>query len=242
MKWIDVTWTIHPQITVWPGDSQPVFRRTATHEEDGLQGTRLTLSAHTGTHIDAPRHFIAGGATIDEIPLETLSGPCLLLDVPGSTSIEPCHLEKEDWEGIERVILRTDNSSLTLEGDFHRDYTGLSLEAAEFLIKQGIKLVGIDYLSIERYESDSDFAVHKALLGAGVVIIEGLKLKEVAPGCYYLMALPLLLEGSDGSPARVLLGQDRQTLGKMRKKEAWLFLQGKQPCPFLFIRDSVRIR
>jgi arylformamidase len=207
VKWIDVTWVINPQMTVWPGDAQPVMERTATHEEDGVQGTRLTLSVHTGTHIDAPRHFISGGTTIDAIPLATLVGPCLLVDVPGCDLIEPCHLEKVNWAGAERVVFRTDNSTLTPEGGFRRDYTGLSLEAAKFLIKQGIKLVGIDYLSIERYEPNSDFAVHKALLGAGVVIVEGLKLKGLAAGRYYLMALPLLLKGSDGSPARVLLGQ-----------------------------------
>ena len=86
MKWIDVTWTIHPQMTVWPGDSQPVLERTATVEEDGVQGTRLGLSVHTGTHIDAPRHFVAGGATIDAIPLEVLTGPCLVIDVPARES------------------------------------------------------------------------------------------------------------------------------------------------------------
>ncbi|MGI6567751.1 MAG: cyclase family protein [Firmicutes bacterium] len=208
MKWIDVTWTIHPQMTVWPGDSQPVLERTATVEEDGVQGTRLGLSVHTGTHIDAPRHFVAGGATIDAIPLEVLTGPCLVIDVPGCELIGPSHLENLAWEGVERVIFRTDNSAIPLQGDFRRDYTGLSVEAAKSLIQRGIRLVGIDYLSIERYAPDSDFAVHKALLGAGVVIVEGLKLQDVTPGRYQLMALPLILQGSDGSPARVLLGQD----------------------------------
>ncbi len=208
MKWMDVTWKIHPRMTMWPGSSQPVFERTSTHEKDGLQSSHVSFSAHAGTHIDAPRHFIPGGATIDEIPVEILAGPCLLLDVSGCSLIEPSHLATVEWKGIERVVFRTDNSALPMEGDFQEKYTALSLEAAKYLIERGIKLVGIDYLSIEKYEPDSDFAVHKALLGAGVVIVEGLKLKDLAPGRYYLMALPLLLEGSDGSPARVLLGKD----------------------------------
>lgn len=205
-EWIDVTWKIHQNLPVWPGENQPVLDRVSTVEVDGVQGTRLAFGAHTGTHIDAPRHFIAGGATIDEIPLDVLIGPCLLVDYQGEGPlIEATDLEKTNWDGVKRVIFRTRSAFFSMDGDFRPDYVGLSVEAAEFLVAKGVKLVGIDYLSVERFEPRSDFPVHKALLGAGVVVIEGLKLKDLAPGNYELVALPLLLKGSEGSPARVLM-------------------------------------
>ncbi|NMB46870.1 MAG: cyclase family protein [Firmicutes bacterium] len=204
-KWIDVTWKIHPQLPVWPGEKRPLLERIATVEEDGVQGTRLQFSAHTGTHIDAPRHFIAGGATIDQIPVERFVGPCLLVDYQGDgPTIQVSDLEKVSWEGVTRVIFRTKNSFLPMDGDFSPDYIGLSMAAAEFLVTTGVELVGIDYLSVERFE-DSDCPVHRVLLGAGMVVVEGLKLKDLTPGRYELVALPLLLEGSEGSPARVLM-------------------------------------
>jgi arylformamidase len=205
-EWIDVTWTIHHNLPVWPGENQPVLDQVSTVEADGVQGTRLAFGAHTGTHIDAPRHFIAGGATIDEIPLGVLIGPCLLVDHQSEGPvIEATDLEKINWDGVKRVVFRTKSAFFAMEGDFRPDYVGLGLDAAEFLVAKGVQLVGMDYLSVERFESQSDFPVHKALLGAGVVVIEGLKLKDLAPGYYELVALPLLLEGSEGSPARVLM-------------------------------------
>lgn len=205
-KWIDVTWMIHPDLPVWPGEAQPVLDRISTVEADGVQSTRLKFGAHTGTHIDAPRHFIAGGATIEGIPLETLIGPCLLVDYQGDGPlIEVSDLEGVSWEDVERVVFRTRNAFFPMEGDFRPDYVGLSVSAAEFLVAKGIRLVGIDYLSVERFEPNSEFPVHKILLGAGIVLIEGLKLKDLEPGRYELVALPLLLKGSEGSPARVLM-------------------------------------
>ncbi|NMB10939.1 MAG: cyclase family protein [Firmicutes bacterium] len=205
-EWIDVTWILHSDLPVWPGEVRPVLDRVSTVEADGVQSTHLNLGAHTGTHIDAPRHFIAGGATIEEIPLEILTGPCLLVDCQGDGPlIEVSDLEGVSWEDVERVVFRTRSAFFPMEGDFRPDFVALSLSAAEFLVAKGIRLVGIDYLSVERFEANSKFPVHKALLGAGVVVIEGLKLRDLKPGLYELVALPLLLEGSEGSPARVLM-------------------------------------
>ena len=205
-QWIDVTWEIHPNLPVWPGEERPILSQVSTVEADGVQSTRLAFGAHTGTHLDAPRHFIAGGATIDEIPLDVLIGPCLLVDHQGEGPlIEVSDLEKFQWDNVQRVIFRTRSAFFPMEGEFRRDYVALSLSAAEFLVAKGVRLVGIDYLSVEKFESQSEFTVHKALLEAGVVLIEGLKLKDLAPGHYELVALPLLLKGSEGSPARVLM-------------------------------------
>lgn len=204
--WIDVTWKIHPQLSVWPGEARPTLHQVSTVEAHGVQSTRLAFGAHTGTHIDAPRHFIAGGVTIDELSLERLIGPCCLVEHQGDgLLIEVSDLTGMEWEGVKRVIFKTKSGLFPMDGDFRSDYVGLSLAAAEFLVAKGIELVGIDYLSVERFEPESEFPVHKALLGAGVVVIEGLKLKDLAPGHYDLIALPLLLEGSEGSPARVLM-------------------------------------
>ena len=206
--WIDVTWTTHPNMPVWPGESRPLLDRVATVEADGMQVTQLSMSVHTGTHIDAPRHFIADGNTIDQVPLEKLVGPCLFIDYQGDGPfIGATDLEEFDWQGVHRVVFRTKNSLLPMKGQFRSDYVSLSLDAAEFLVAQGIELVGIDYLSVEAFDAAPGFPVHTVLLDAGVVVVEWLKLKELPPGnaTYELMALPMLLAGSDGSPARVLM-------------------------------------
>ena len=206
--WIDVTWATRSDMAVWPGESQPVIERVATVEADGMQVTKVNMGVHVGTHIDAPRHFIAGGKTIDEMSLEKLYGPCLLIDYKGEGPfITAKDLESFDWRDVERVVFRTKNSRIPVSGQFHNEFVSLNLDAAEFLVSQGIKLVGIDYISVEAFDAEPGFPVHTTLLGAEVVVVEWLRLKELPPGhaMYEIMALPMLIAGSDGSPARVLM-------------------------------------
>lgn len=205
-KWIDVTRQIRPDIAVWPGERKPVFDQRSTVEKDGVQVTRLEFGAHTGTHIDAPCHFIAGGGGIDSVPLEKLTGRCTLIHYQGeSPVIEIDDLPPLNWDKVERVVFRTRNSLIPDGPDFAEDYVALSLATAKFLVEKDIQLVGIDYLSVEGYPSKAGHPVHTTLLKAGVVVVEGLNLQGLEAGEYEIMALPLPLVGRDGSPARVLM-------------------------------------
>jgi arylformamidase len=174
---------------------------------DNANVTRLSMGVHTGTHIDAPFHFEPNKATIDQLSLDVLIGPCRVFEIPEiSKAIGPSDLEKLDFDNHIRVLFKTRNSKLWKNGErvFKKDFVHMQLEGAKFLIDQSIKLVGIDYLSIENYGS-LDHATHHLLLRNNVVILEGLDLSRVSPGDYELIALPLKLKGADGSPARVVL-------------------------------------
>jgi arylformamidase len=164
----------------------------------------MTLGTHAGTHVDAPFHFIEGGATVDQLALEILIGKVRVVDLVGKDSVERADLEALDLREDLRVLIKTRNSGLLRQKSFQEDYVWLSADAATYLAQVGIKLVGFDYLSIEKLGS-RDYAAHKALLEAGVVIVEGLDLSEVEPGEYDMVCLPLRIAGADGSPARVVL-------------------------------------
>jgi arylformamidase len=193
---------------MWPGDDPP-YHEFTSHTDRGDPSTvsRWTLSAHTGTHVDARMHFIPGGWTIESLELSRTVGPCLVVDL---THVEK-HIERADLEaagiaGQVRVLLKTRTSSLELlsRSEFEEGYVGISREAAEYLVEIGAETVGVDYLSVEPFE-DKEFNTHHTLLGADVVILEGLLLTDVEPGEYFLVCLPLKLAGSDGSPARAIL-------------------------------------
>lgn len=204
-KIFDVTMTIRDGMISWPGDGAVrVVRERSMAKGDRLNQSRLELSAHTGTHIDAPVHFIRDGAGIESIPLERLLGPALVLDLPGLTKIGAAGLKNAGIpEGTGRLLLKTDNGRLLEQAGFDSGYSHLTEDGAAYLVDKGINLVGIDYLSVAAYGKGE--AVHRALLTAGVVIIEGLDLRRVPAGAYNLAALPLRIEGCDGSPARVVL-------------------------------------
>ncbi len=208
MKLHDVSILISEDIPVWPNDpgiSMDLTRSIA--RGDNANVTRLNMGVHTGTHIDAPFHFEPNKATIDQLSLDVLIGPCRVFEIPEiSKAIGPSDLEKLDFENHIRVLFKTRNSKLWKNGErvFKKDFVHMQLEGAKFLIDQSIKLVGIDYLSIENYGS-LDHATHHLLLRNNVVILEGLDLSRVSPGDYELIALPLKLKGADGSPARVVL-------------------------------------
>jgi arylformamidase len=198
MKIIDVTRPLVKDMLVYPGDIIPSFRQA----DHGLYLlSDLHLSSHTGTHIDAPAHYLKSGDTIDTIPLCNLIGRCRVIDVSGtdSATITAADLEGKLW-GVKRLLLKTRFSG---RDTFIEDYPCLAYDAACSLTEKGIECIGIDSPSIESY--DGDGSVHHRLLGNGCIIIELLDLSEVPEGDYMMVALPLRLAGLDGSPARVIL-------------------------------------
>jgi arylformamidase len=167
--------------------------------------SRITFGSHTATHVDAQHHMIDGGWTVDAMKLDVLIGPALLVRFPDEVmSITAAHLSSIDLHGVERILFATRNSGFNRDVEFHRDYTYVAPDAAELLVKEGVKLVGVDYLSIEQFKS-GHHRTHKTLLGADVIIVEGLSLGAVSPGRYELICLPLSLPGLDGAPARAVL-------------------------------------
>lgn len=205
--WIDVTLPIHPGMVVYEGD--PPVRITpaaALARGDPANVSRLDLGSHTGTHVDAPRHFIAGGATVDQLPLAALLGPARVVECahgPIGPEIVAEALGAPRRPDPARLLFKTGNSGLWGRGHFVRDYQSLTLEAAHALVEAGVVLVGVDYLSVERF--GREHPVHRCLLAAGVVILEGLDLGAVTAGWYELCCLPLRIREGDGAPARALL-------------------------------------
>jgi arylformamidase len=208
MEIIDITAPVSPRSVMWPDNGAP-SHEFVTHTDRGDPSTvsRWELSAHTGTHVDAQMHFIPGGWTIDALELSRCLGPCRVVDLAHVEGhVSRADLEAAEVAGTARILLKTRNSELGLlnrEG-FTEDYTAISREAAEYLVEIGVETVGVDYLSVEPFE-DKEFNTHHTLLGADVVILEGLVLTGVEPGEYLLACLPLKLVGSDGSPTRAIL-------------------------------------
>jgi len=174
---------------------------------DTANVSRVDLGSHTGTHVDAPLHFMDGGAGVDELPLDVLIGPARLIAFDDEVlAVGEAELRQHDLSGVTRLLIRTRNSGWLASGstEFHPDFTHVAPEAAEYLVSIGVRLVGVDYLSVEQFHSPHH-RTHKTLLSNGVVIVEGLVLSEPPPGDYELYCLPLLLAGLDGAPARAVL-------------------------------------
>jgi arylformamidase len=208
---IDITAPVSPESVVWPGDGAPT-REVLSHTDRGDPNTvsRWSMSAHTGTHVDARAHFIPGGWTMDALELSRCVGPCRVVDLTGVEGhVGRADLEAAEVAGTARLLLKTRNSEFGLLGreGFVESYTAISREAADYLVEIGVETVGVDYLSVEPFE-DGEFTTHHTLLGADVVVLEGLLLAGVEPGEYLLACLPLRLAGSDGSPARAILVRD----------------------------------
>jgi arylformamidase len=161
------------------------------------------MGDHSGTHLDAPGHQLPGGASLDAVPLSLLMGRALVADLRGATEIGVRQLERLPLRGEERLLLKTDNSLLWDQPGFRSEYVALSVEGAGYLVRSGIRLVGIDYLSIERFGGDG--SVHRTLLENGVIILEGLDLSTVSAGLFELICLPLRIAGGNGAPARAVL-------------------------------------
>jgi arylformamidase len=205
MKLIDITVPYHEGMAVFPGTDPVVFKRIRSYEDDGKNIWEYTMTTVTGTHIEAPLHSIPDGAPVDMIDLHKCYGPCEVREVKGKDGLIQ-FTEVRDVRA-ERVLFKTTNSEMIRQDKFFDDYVALSQEAAETLVQNGVKLVGLDYYGIERRGS-LDHPVHKTLLKAGAVILVGVDLSFVQPGHYTLIAMPQRLKGLDGSPVRAVLMQE----------------------------------
>jgi arylformamidase len=191
---------------VYPGNPEiDITLQQAVAKGAGANVSMLRLGSHTGTHADAARHFFDDGQPVDQIPLERLIGPALLIAFADDVrAVGAAELKAHDLKSHKRILLRTRNSALLSQKEFARDYTYLAPDGAEYLVERGIEVVGIDYLSIEQFHS-GHHRTHRTLLAKSVVILEGLDLSVPAPGEYQLICLPLRIEGCDGAPARAVL-------------------------------------
>jgi arylformamidase len=207
MRTYDISMTISPDMPVWPGDPNVVIQRIGKIDEGAEANvSKLNMCVHTGTHVDAPFHFLQEGNTVEQLSLKLLTGRAYVLHLPEVDVITKDVLE---GSGIpprtRRVLFRTRNSDLWKEEvtDFQSGYVGVSSDGAKYLVNRGVKLIGVDYLSVAPYESTK--ATHQILLEAGIVIVEGLDLSKVSQGRYTLYCLPLKIVGCDGAPARAIL-------------------------------------
>jgi arylformamidase len=206
MRIYDVSVGINPQMPVWPGDpSVELERMQAIAAGAHANISRLTCSVHTGTHVDAPVHFLDGAAGVESLPLKLLTGRAYVVNLPSAKVIDEATLEAAGLPPrTRRVLFRTRNSELwAREKTFQTDFVAVDASGARWLVKKGVQLVGVDYLSVAPYGQGKE--THRILLEAGAVIIEGLDLSRVTQGRYSLYCLPLKLVGSDGAPARVIL-------------------------------------
>jgi arylformamidase len=201
----DATVSLRPGMPTWDGEPGPEYHPIKQIGVDGepAQVSLLTIGTHCGTHIDAPSHFIPGAGGIDTLPLEALVGPCRVAEVLSGPLIQPGDLEAVAPDA-RRLLLKTRSGAFWDEPAFRRDFVALAPAAADWLVAHDVRLVGIDYLSVDPYDAEPA-AAHLTLLGAGVVVLEGLDLRTVPSGWYDLAALPLKLTGADGAPARVVL-------------------------------------
>lgn len=203
----DISVSLYNEMPVWPNSCGiRLFRTSKIESGDQCNISRLDCDIHVGTHIDAPYHFSMAGATVDKIALEKLVGPAVVVCFPDAKVITVDNLENLFLpEKVSRILFRTENSNLWEKGinEFRRDYVALTSGAASWLVDKGFSLVGIDYLSIQRYSDNT--TTHKILLENNVIILEGLNLANIEPGTYELVCLPLKLKGAEGAPARAIL-------------------------------------
>lgn len=204
MKIHDISLTISTELPVYPGDPPVVLEALTRISAGGAANlSRLSISTHCGTHLDAPFHYCDDGLTVDAVPLTLLVGEALVAELSAVVAIGRQQLAGLPLRGVKRLLLKTGNSARLPTKDFNRDYAHLTEDGARYLLEREIGLVGIDGLSIESF--DGDGSVHRLLLGNGVGILEGLRLDGVAPGHYELICLPLKIQGGDGAPARAIL-------------------------------------
>ncbi len=208
----DISLPISESIVVWPGD-KPVTITQPKHLDRGDDATvsHLSLGAHVGTHVDAPAHFVRNGSLVNDIDLNILIGPAMVVEALDTDVLSAGVIKNLSIsEGIERVLFRTRNSEQweTSYHEFNKEYVGITEDGALWLVSKGIRLVGMDYLSVATF--DEVTTTHRALLQAGIVLVEGLNLSRIAAGIYDFICLPLKIEGAEGAPARAIL-MDRVT-------------------------------
>jgi len=206
-NFIDISVVLHAGMVHWPGDPPVAMTRTSDIARgDSTTVSKLSMGSHTGTHMDAPLHFLRGGKGLDEMPLETTVGPARVIAIRHPHWITPDELRSHHIRRGERILLKTKNSTRCWRMDrFVEDFVYLSTEAARFLAARRVRTVGVDYLSVGGYRERNGVVVHRTLLGAGIWILEGLDLSRVRPGRYELICLPLRILASDGAPARAIL-------------------------------------
>jgi len=204
--WIDVSVMLRTGMVSWPGDPPARISHAKEIERgDPCTVSLLEMGAHTGTHMDAPAHFVRGGIGIDEMPLDAAIGSARVIPIRDRKSIKPDELARYRIRRGERVLFKTHNSDHAWDTDsFVEDFVYLSATAAQYLVERQVRLVGVDYLSVGGFRADG-VETHQALLKAGIWIIEGLNLKRVRPGRVQLVCLPLKISGGDGAPARALV-------------------------------------
>ena len=210
MKIYDISLSISPDLPVWPGDLSVELKQVESMDEGAQTNSSwLNASVHVGTHVDAPHHFLNDGRTIEQLSLDVLTGPCYVMQLPdGIEAITADILDGLSLPAnMTRILFGTSNSHFWSRGEteFQEDFVAVLEDGANWLVEHGIQLVGVDYLSVAPY--NNLVPTHRILLGAGVVVVEGLDLAAVSSGFYDLYCLPLKLLGSDGAPARAILAQ-----------------------------------
>jgi arylformamidase len=207
MKFIDVSVPLDEHLPSYPGNApleiEPVKRLA---RGDSSNVSTLRLSAHAGTHVDSARHFFDTAGGIEALSLDLLCGRARVIEVSSTRAITAEDLQEKELAGETRVLIKTSNSRLWGDPTFHTNYIGVGESAARYLVEQGVTVVGVDYLSVEPFKTPNA-PTHHILLGAGTIVIEGLNLRDVAPGVYEMFCLPLNVVGADGAPARVVLRQ-----------------------------------
>jgi arylformamidase len=207
IEWHDISVALDSDLPIWPGSPGVLTKlRMSIGQGDDADVTQLSIDVHTGTHVDAPRHCIANAETLEELGLDPFIGDAVVVDTGPAREITASVLDAAMIpDDTERLLLRTANSSRPdlYQTPFDVDYAALTLDGSEWLAAKNLRLVGIDYLSIQRYAEPPD--VHRALLGAGIPLLEGLSLAKVTPGAYELICLPMRLVNVEGAPARAIL-------------------------------------
>lgn len=207
----DISLTIGPDLPTWPSDPSVHIERVSKIEEGANANvSKVEMGLHTGTHLDAPYHFLPDGARLESLTLDVLIGPAQVVEVPEQFAEINAEVLRQVSlaEGVQRVLFKTRNSRFWAQGEkeFRPDFVGITQDGAEYLVEQGVRLVGIDYLSVAPYKRSRP--THEVLLRAGVVIIEGLDLSQVRPGLYHLICLPIKFQGVEGGPARAILVEE----------------------------------
>ncbi len=205
-QWIDISRPIYSGMVHWPGDPEVKVERVAEIPRgDPCTVSLLSICAHAGTHVDAPLHYLAAGQGVDQVPIDAMVGPARVVEIADPDLITHEELARHCIVRGERILFKTSNSTRCwARGSFVEDFVHLSRKGARFLVDQGARTVGVDYLSVGGYR-ESGSEVHHILLEAGIWIIEGLDLTGVAPGEYELLCLPLKVADGDGAPARAVL-------------------------------------
>ncbi|QWV92876.1 cyclase family protein [Geomonas oryzisoli] len=213
MRIHDISVALSPDLPSYPGDpsiSVEPWHRIAKGDTANL--SRITMGTHSGTHIDPPRHFNDAGITVDEIPLDLLIGQARVVEIPRAKKIGRDELEALELKGVERLLIKTGNSEFWKDNTFHDDFAALTAEGAHYLHHLKVKLVAVDYLSVEPMDGDGE--VHRILLNGGIPVIEGVNLAGVPAGYYQLICLPLKLKDGDGAPVRALLIDNPDATGQ----------------------------